>query len=280
MLDFRLRCLKQRAVLFIAMAFIASAVLSSEAAAWGARGHRTVADIAFERLSPSARKQTEALIGPGKSAFVAVSTWADATSSMEPKLWRHHLVDRPVDAPVYDAQRHCTDAGCLISSIDVFTVVLSNRDNSLAKRTEALKWLVHLVAEVHNPLHVAHDNDRWGEDVWVSIGNTVGNLHWFWDNDLVHALGPSPDGISRSVMTGVDAADLAKWRGGTPVEWAEETFAIARDVIYARSRGASSKANPIVLPEGYAAEAKRHISLCLAKAGVRLAWLLDRVLAE
>jgi hypothetical protein len=128
--------------------------LPTDLLGWGGEGHRIVANIAEARLTPAAKAQILLLLDGAHLADVA--SWADEVRRDRPGTSNGHYVDIPYEASSYDASRDCkpTDRGdCGIAEIDRAERVLSYTSQSKAARVEALKFLVHFVGDLHQPLH-------------------------------------------------------------------------------------------------------------------------------
>jgi len=229
---------------------------------WGGKGHRVVAMIAGERLSPETRRGVRDLLG--SESLVEVSTWADEIRRYRPQTDQWHYINVPMEARDPDILSFCPPGGCVVSKIDDFRSVLTNPHASPANRRDALKFLIHLVADLHQPLHVGDRNDRGGNRTQVVYFRTPANLHRVWDTEILQRMEEEAalaSGLSRTARLG--------WARGTPVDWAAESHAVAREVAYkhlSRKVGAP-----------YHQQAETALRVQLAKAGVRLAAMLNRV---
>jgi hypothetical protein len=106
---------------------------------------------------------------------------------------------------------------CIIDKIDEFTAELSNPATDPEERVVALKFLLHFVGDLHQPLHAADDNDRGGNDKLVSApGIRPGNLHHYWDTEFVVALGPDPRRVAADLIEGISENQAKEWAKGTP----------------------------------------------------------------
>lgn len=248
-------------------------LLPVPAQAWGPRGHEIVALIAMTELAPPARKQVARLLG-GTVMMVHDANWADEVRDQRRNTATWHYVDIPLEAPGYDARRDCPDHDCVVAQIENDLRVLSNPRLSDAVRAEALRFLIHFVADVHQPLHAEDHGDRGGNQVRVIIGRYRANLHRVWDSEVVNALGSDPGAQANAIERSITPAQRKSWASGTPAQWANEAHAIARDQIYPPLEGRRE----VRLPRDYAARQAPVTRLLLAKAGVRLAFLLNRAL--
>ena len=151
--------------------------------------------------------------------------------------------------------------------------VLRDQKAPHAAKLEALRFLIHFVGDLHQPLHAADRRDKGGNGVAVFMKNRRTNLHRVWDEDLVQALGPDAGAVAGGIEAGLSPPDRAKMAAGTPTDWANESFGVAAKEIYARipSRG------PVRLPRNYARRENAVVRMQLARAGIRLAALLNNV---
>jgi hypothetical protein len=205
------------------------ALSSAECLAWGRDGHQVIANLAQSRLSPTAKKGVAALLRGATLASVASE--ADNLRNSRPETARWHYVNIPLTATAYDAARDCQPSpqgDCILAAIDRFAAILADRAKPDAARAEALTFLVHLIADLHNPMHVTTNNDRGGNETKVAFFGTPTNLHALWDVGLMEHTGLTitawTDTLNRSGQT-VPA-------GGTPVQWALEALRVAREHCY------------------------------------------------
>jgi hypothetical protein len=175
------------------LAFVALhvAVDPVPARAWGRDGHQIVAALAQSLLTPRARAEADALPAVvGGESFVAASNWPDRIRRERPETARWHFVDIEVGSGPYDEARDCPHRAWATAKIEDFRAELADARLDPERRGEALRWLIHMVGDVHQPLHAADRHDRGGNDLKVSVSGASGrssetNLHRFWDVDLV-----------------------------------------------------------------------------------------------
>jgi hypothetical protein len=255
---------------FVALLLI---LLPAPAFAWGAEGHEIAALIAARELTPAARAQVAHLLG-SEAMLVQDANWADEIRDQRRDTGAWHYVDIPLNAPGYDAQRDCPSRDCVVAQIENDVRVLHNRKLDDRARAEALRFLIHFVADVHQPLHAEDNDDKGGNRVRVEIGRERANRHTVWAVDVIDILGfdagAAADGIERSMTP----ANRKAWAAGTPASWANESHAVARDRIYPPLTGRRE----LRLPRDYAWRNAELTRTQLAKAGLRLAWLLNGAL--
>ena len=243
------------------------------ALAWGPQGHEIVALIAEQHLSGAARAEVAQLLG-GSAMMVHDSNWADEIRDRRRDTGSWHYVDIPLTARGYDSKRDCPDGDCVVAQIENDLHILANRRLSDGARREALRFLIHFAADVHQPLHAEDNDDRGGNQVRVYMGRSRATLHRVWDSDVVEALGPGAEGAAGRIERSLSPQERKAWASGTPAQWADEAHAIARDRIYPQLQGR----HELRLPRDYAWQQTPIVRMQLARAGLRLAWLLNTVL--
>jgi len=214
-----------------------------------------------------------------------VANWADAIRDSGDRLeetYYWHVVEIPPDGVRYDRTRDCKNDNCIVEKIKELTQVLGNRTVAKSQRIEALQFLIHLVGDLHMPLHAfAPFNHPKG--AWVRIGKTTDKIHLWWDNEFVDELGFDSTELANRLATEITARDRTQWENGTSEDWANESFQITHD--FAARNGllgvrwdAVSEDKPIVLRTSVLDEVKPIVAQRLKMAGVRLAWLLNQAL--
>ncbi len=250
------------------LALLATALLLAppRLLAWGPGGHRIVAQIASDHLSPTAQAAIAAVLADEPEPTLAgVANWADEVR--DERTGPLHYVNFPAgDFPTgdcrYQPRRDCPDGRCVVAAIDRAVAVLKRRKASRAQRLIALKQLVHFTGDIHQPLHAGHGEDRGGNTFQLRWHDEGTNLHKLWDSELIDdiepdwrryvlRLGPRPDTVS----------DRLSAR-----EWAMESCAIvASEGFYPVSRDPG---------RAYLAEWRGTVDARLNLAGLRLAALL------
>ena len=248
-------------------------LVPSPALAWGVTGHEIVAAVGLRELTPAARKETGRLLGKSMM-MVHDANWADEIRDARPETGPWHYVDIPLSAGSYNAARDCARGDCVVAQIDRASHILSNRRLPDGARAEALRFLIHFVADVHQPLHAEDNDDKGGNQVHVRIGRERANLHKVWDTDVIEPLGPDADAVANRIEQSITAKQRKAWQSGTASRWANESHAIAREHVYPPLQGART----VRLPRDYAFREAPLARILLAKAGVRLAWLLNTAL--
>src|SRR4051794_33270928 len=160
--------------------------MAGQADAWGPEGHAIVADIAEAHLTPAAAAQVTRLLAlEDRQHLDHVASWADGIRASHRETAPWHFVDIPLDAVNYDPARDCAGGNCVVSKISQFTAVLANGSAVDADRLNALKWVVHFVGDIHQPLHAEDHDDRGGNDVRLTYFSKSTNLHSIWDGGII-----------------------------------------------------------------------------------------------
>ncbi|KAB2919069.1 MAG: S1/P1 nuclease [Hyphomicrobiaceae bacterium] len=248
--------------------------------AWGELGHRTVAEIAASFLTERAVAEVKDLLGGDLHAMTEVSVWADAIRAEErPETYYWHVVEIPSDGVRYDRARDCKNGDCIVEKIAEIAQVLGDHSVARPQRTEALQFLIHLVGDLHMPLHAfAPLNHPAG--AWVRIGDTTDKLHYWWDDEFVDALGFDSLELGKQLAADTTVAEHREWAKGTSEDWANESFQITHVFVTKHGLldvnwGDFSEDRPLTLPTSVIEEVKPIVVQRLKMAGVRLAWLLN-----
>src|SRR5687767_14595969 len=179
--------MRNRTLLYVVLALSFVVLFPMRTAAWGTKGHQIIARVATDRLSGKARDSILKLL-QGES-LETVSTWADQIKTQRPDTTTWHYVDIALKHKDYQRARDCRKGVCIIEAIEQQRRILENPKYSTSEQAEALKFLVHLIGDLHVPFHVAtNDNppDMSADLVKVTcLNGRPTNLHAVWDNDLI-----------------------------------------------------------------------------------------------
>ncbi|HRB14784.1 MAG TPA: S1/P1 nuclease [Nitrospira sp.] len=261
----------------LAYTFLAFCVLvpCSSLYAWDTSGHAIVAMLAEERLTPTAKAAVSDLLQG--HPLVDVASWADQVRNQQTAPW--HYVNIEIDETQYDTHRHCPDRQCVTEQVERFRATLADDSLDPMKRQKALKYLVHFVADLHQPLHAGQNHDRGGNDAKVEfLGRAVNpftkkpwNLHQVWDNGLLDQYAPNAKQAVIQIDQYLASQNEAELAIGSVIQWAMQSHDHARDHAY--RFGTDKRLN-----EQYVKQALPVIEAQLARAGVRLAFLLNTAL--
>lgn len=208
----------------------ATLTLSPSARAWGPLGHRLVADLAWDGMTPQARAAAlDLLAGEADPSLAGIASWADELRANAPDLGRRsarwHYVNIAEDGCHYDTARDCPGDDCVVAAIDAQVAILADPGQPRAKRRQALKFVVHFVGDIHQPLHAGRADDRGGNTHQINIDGRGSNLHALWDSGLLGSAGLGEAGWLARLHQSTIAAD-APARPGSPAAWAEASCRI------------------------------------------------------
>ena len=275
--------MRNRTLLYLVLALSFVALFPIRTAAWGTKGHQIIARVATDRLSGKARDSILKLL-QGES-LEAVSTWADEIKTQRPDTTNWHSVDIAVKYHDYQRARDCGKGVCIIEAIEQQRRVLENPKYSDSERAEALKWLVHLIGDLHVPFHVAtNDNppDMAANRVKVTFLNgRPTSLHAVWDNDIINtALREARQGVAEY------ASQLGRGAGGkggyvsprgTVTLWAVESHELADKAYKLSGDWMLNNGKVYNLDDAYYKKSKAVVDNQLLLAGVRLAAVLNEI---
>jgi hypothetical protein len=240
-------------------------------ARWWDLGHRIVARIAEQRLEPHTRDAVRDIL-QGQSLADA-SVWADNIRQYRHDADPLHFVNIPLSDTHYDPPKHCPNGRCIIAAITAEQRALSNPATPADDRAEALRFLIHFMGDLHQPLHVADNHDRGGNQRTVYLDRDSTNLHKVWDGQLLEHQGLTESDYLGVLRREMDTMDLAALERGSVVDWAMEGHRIAVERAYRLPRDGH-------IGEAYIEANRPIIDHALIAAGVRLAKVLNDVLAN
>jgi hypothetical protein len=276
-----------------------SLLAPQHALAWGEDGHRVIALIADHYLTPDVRRTVTSMLAADPDSLTqhdiaSESTWADKYRNQHRETSKWHFVDIELDHP--DIVAACfgreplpaetlasngpPDA-CVLDKINQFLEELKASDVDPEERLVALKFILHFVGDMHQPLHSSDNHDRGGNLVKVIVDGfnhrARDELHGYWDTQFVEDLGESPRAIADQLLDQITPEQKAKWEQGSVDDWAMEAFLISKRDVYGDPP--LSKEGVHHLDASYVALAEKDAALQLSRAGVRLAFLLNKLLA-
>ncbi len=292
-------------------------LMQNLALAWGPVGHRAVGAVADDLLSTAARAQLAELLADDRDregrpssrhSLAEVADWADEIRGTPADHPHWHYDNRPVCDEPSEARSWCARGECASAAFSEQLSVLSDPHRSRSERNEALKWVVHLAGDLHQPLHaaeLAEGGNRIRVDGNGRSGFRAGfasehhdsrerhggaSLHGYWDNHLVAmALHPAEGVIpARSLqLLREDAREFDAARVAAPPEqWATESneiarrFALVLDGVSCDSARDREAIVNVHLSRAYQQRGAQIVEARLALAGARLAYVLNHTLGE
>jgi hypothetical protein len=235
--------------------------------------------------------------------FIHRSSWADAFRKVETNSGGWHYVDIPLaQADSFDDAEqaegplcpHPTLPGkaasafapaddCVADKILQFEAELKNPDTPTLERIAALKFLIHLIGDAHQPMHAVDNHDKGGNCVWLRTAADPVSLHGYWDTNLVQDAMGDRQIVAYSVWlkSQITPEQVRAWSVNDPKAWSAESAVLAHDVAYRLDVSQLPTCDhdnmraPIDLPQGYDAMAEAVVRGQLEKAGIRLAMALN-----
>lgn len=247
-------------------------LLALSLAAWGPVGHQAVALIAERHLSPEAQAGIKTLLG--HEHLDEVSTWADEIKSdpayKATSQWHYvnlplglsfeqfaQALQSPAHENVYTALQYCKRA-------------LQNPKAPRVVRQNALKFIVHLVGDMHQPMHVSRVEDQGGNHIELTFNRRNTNLHSLWDSGLLEQTGLTARQLAEQYDATITPEQITKWQHDAPMLWLWESYQIST-LLYQETEQNKE------LPEDYYQQHIPVVQRRIAQAGIRLAGVLNEV---
>ena len=254
--------------LAIICAFLMTA---TPAMGWGKTGHRVTGAIADLYLTDEARTAVQDILGV--ESLAEASTWPDFMRSSDEDFWRaawayHHLEVPDIEAG-YDPA-NAPEQGDAYTALQQFAQVVIDTDAPLEERQRALRLIVHIIGDLHQPLHVGNGLDRGGNDVTVVWFDTVTTLHLAWDEDMVDHEELSYTEMTNWLSARITDEQVAAWMDPDPLVWIAESAAL-RDGVYP---------DDAELRWDYVYEHRATMRTRLSQGGVRIAAYLNDLFDE
>lgn len=233
---------------------------------WGKIGHRVIAEVAENYLAKSTIKKLHKIVGPQPMA--ACANWMDDIKSDRDfdSLRAWHWVTIPDGETYHQAEKN--KDGDLIKGINFIVSTLKKGELTCEQEANYIKMLVHLVGDLHQPLHVGKGTDRGGNKVHVEWFGDKTNLHTVWDSKILDEKRYSYTELSE-IINFSNKEQIEQWQSGTVEDWAHEVMGL-RSLVYKFSEG-----------KYWEYEYEYHVwpvmKQQLLKGGIRLAKLLNDI---
>lgn len=234
---------------------------------WGATGHRVVGEIAELHLSKKAKKEIEKLLGG--QGLALVSTYGDDIKSDDAyyKYYTWHFVNFPFDVKYEDSEKN--KRGDIVMGIDHCIKVLKDPNATEQDKIFFLKFLVHLIGDLHQPMHVGREEDRGGNDIKLEWHRKKSNLHRVWDSEMINFYNMSYSELA-SNRKKLSKAQVERIKEGSILDWTYESQALAKKVY-------ASAAPEAKLSYRYSYDHFEMVTSQLQKSGIRLAKVLNEI---
>jgi len=270
---------------------------------WWETGHRVVARIAALHLTVQARARVAAILGVSDSvdsvadALAKVSTWADEVRNST-KTGEWHYIDLTLQDQKSDFSKRCENDNCAPARIRLFALQLAGgaKDPKWSD-LDALRFVVHFVGDIHQPLHTIADADLGGNcELLNPPVDTARNLHALWDGGILKEISDDDRKLASDLESAIVANHrAARWSKGGVDEWTWESHRLAMRLVYKRlhvpvepalfPQGCQNAPEAIrdfkpAVDESYVAAMKPVVMERLSKGGLRLAALLNHTFAQ
>ncbi|MFZ9981881.1 MAG: S1/P1 nuclease [Cyclobacteriaceae bacterium] len=235
------------------------------ASAWGVTGHRAVGLIAERHLTKKAKNKIKTILGPDRISMV--STWMDEIRSDSTYDYTAdwHWVTVETGKNYEDSPKN--PKGDVIQAIDRIIAELKTGHLSSAGEREYLKFLIHLVGDIHQPLHVGCCDDQGGNRIRVKWFREDSNLHRVWDSDMIDHTRLSYTELADAVYTPGES-EIKKWQSQNVRIWANESMDL-RPMVYDIEDGK--------LGYDYSYKYLSVVKMRISQAGIRLAGILNEI---
>ncbi|SDX13689.1 S1/P1 Nuclease [Lutibacter oricola] len=235
---------------------------------WGQTGHRTIGEVASSHLKNSVKRKIKKILDG--QTLVFVSTYADDIKSDRSysKYYSWHYVNKPFDVKYEDAEKN--PKGDLVTGIEECKSVLKDKNASKKDKAFHLKMLVHLIGDLHMPLHVGRKEDKGANDIQVQWFGNGSNLHRVWDSNMIKSYEMTYSEIAKN-MNEFSKAQIKEVEKGNVVDWVNETGDLAKDIYGKVKKGDK-------LSYRYMYDNFSLVLSQLQKGGIRLAKVLNEVL--
>ncbi|BCO17322.1 MULTISPECIES: S1/P1 nuclease [unclassified Alteromonas] len=256
----------------VALGTLLATGVASPAFGWGQTGHRVTGAIAQQYLSPLSQAAMMELLP--NSSLAQASTHADEMRSDPSEFWQKtagpwHYVSVP-EGKTY-VEVGAPDEGDAVTALEQFTNTLKDPSATTDEKRLALQFIVHIIGDLHQPLHAGNGTDRGGNDVKVRFFWQDSNLHRVWDSQMLEQRGLSYTEWTAQLTRSITPQDIRNWASTDVLEWIKESTEI-RDTIY------PDNANNMSYDYLYnnLPTAQKRIQM----AGIRIAMYLNKVFEE
>jgi len=270
-LHFKSRLAKRRATSLAVFLAFATAFVPTPVFAWGKTGHRIVGALAEGYLDAKAKAGVARILG--KESLAEASTWPDFMRASPEEFWQkvagpYHIVTVPKGKTYADVG--APPQGDAVTALKQFSATVRDPRASLADQQLALRFIIHIVGDLQQPLHANNGIDRGGNDVHLMFAGHETNLHALWDSGLIDQEQLSFTEWADWLRAKITPALQTRWSNADPLVWIGESADI-REHIYPDTANVSY---------AYAFANKATVEQQLEKGGVRLAAYLNQLFAE
>ena len=250
-------------------------VTSSASWSWGQTGHRITGEIAQSRINGKTAAEIEMILG--KDGLAEMATWPDDQRSNPEPFWQKdanpwHYVTLP--GGKRPSELVSPTEGDALTALERFAAIVRDRKKPRDERALALRFIIHIIGDLHQPLHVGNGTDRGGNDFKVTWFGDQANLHSVWDSGMIDRQGLSFTEYADRLQRRLSAAQTISWWDARPQTWIGES-ATMRDGLYP-----AASEQPAALGYAYQFKHLPSVEIRLAQSGVRLAAYLDALFSN
>lgn len=243
------------------------ALYSQQAVAFGQTGHKMICELAYQISQPQTQTKIDNLVKTsGLQSFAAACVWPDTVRDNDSFKWSAplHYVNFARNKTTVTSN-DCSKHGCVLSAIADMQQRLQQDNNDW----QALLFLAHFIADLHQPLHVNYADDLGGNKTEIYFYQEATNLHSVWDSRILAKLGYNNPAQQQLLLQAISSKQAYQWQQGSLLDWANESAALTID-IYAHYQP------KMQLGGAYIKLYQGPLETRLQQATVRLALILDQ----
>jgi hypothetical protein len=248
-------------------------VLSAAFLSWGVTGHRTIGKIAAGHLSPQAKAAVHELIGD--TTLAEVSAWADEVRGQpayrNTAPWHYINLPLGLNFADFEAKVRGMTQDNVYSALQQQERILGSTASTRTQKAEALKFIVHFVGDLHQPMHVSREEDKGGNTIQLNYDGNGTNLHALWDSKLIDHQGLTYEQMAEK-YDHATPAQIRQWQSDPLIQWIWESYQ-ASSKLYEEVDALKSRA----IDDSYY---QAHVPIVedrIEKAGIRLAGVLNEI---
>ena len=240
---------------------------------WGYTGHRTIGLITEKHLTPNAKSAIKDLLGD--TSIAEACTWAD-DARREPQYantanW--HFLNIPLGLNYEDFKKYVDTVKTenVYSALKNAETQLTDKNTSKQQKIHALKFMMHFVGDLHQPMHISREEDKGGSTIQVNYNDKGTNLHSLWDTRMLEKEGLTFDQLAVKFDT-ISESDIKQWQSDPVVQWMWESYQISTQ-LYAEIEQMNKK----VIDDAYYQKHMPTVQKRMQQASIRLAGLLNKI---
>jgi len=247
------------------------ALLPFSLRAWGVMGHRAVAKIAQDHLKKKTKRRMAQLLGT--ETIPLVSTWADearySPEYKETAPWHFANLPDGLGYEQFSTQLKALTVPNAYQALQQNIQILKDPAKSKDEKVIALKFVIHIVGDVHQPMHVSRAEDQGGNKIQAKYQGKDTNLHSLWDSGLVEYQGLTYNEMAQA-YDHASSTQVRQWQAADPVQWMFESYQISQQLYAEAAKGTNFDYH-------YTPEHLPTVQLRITQAGIRLASVLNSI---